>query len=74
MDPSCSPPEAGGASHPNREPEKPRLTKNDHTFLEQQFQLHHKPSALNKNDFANQLGVPLSKINVSDDPSLLPHA
>jgi hypothetical protein len=81
MNPSCSPPEAGGASHPNRETAKPptcdmkqRLTKKHHTFLEQHFQVQQWPSTHVKKDFANKLGVPLDKINVSDDPSLLPHA
>jgi hypothetical protein len=81
MDSSDSPLEAGGALHPNGEiPEpstcdvKSHLTKEHHTILERYFQVQCRPSAHVKKDFASVLGVPLYKINVSDDPSRLLHA
>jgi hypothetical protein len=68
MDPSGSPPDAGGASQLQKPPTcdvKPRLTKEQHDVLEQHFLVQHKPSTLVKKDFASKLGVPLDKINVS---------
>jgi hypothetical protein len=43
---------------------KPRLTKEQHDILERHFQAHHKPSTNTKKGFAENLGVPLDKINV----------
>lgn len=48
---------------------KPRLTKEQHDILEAHFQQHHKPSTSTKKGFAETLGVPLDKINVSDSCS-----
>lgn len=42
---------------------KPRLTKEQHEYLEAEFQKHHKPSTVIKNDYAEQLRVPREKIN-----------
>ncbi|KAF9740953.1 hypothetical protein PMIN06_011613 [Paraphaeosphaeria minitans] len=42
---------------------KPRLTKEQHDILERHFQNHHKPSTSTKKGFAENLGVPLDKIN-----------
>lgn len=44
---------------------KPRLTKEQHDILEAHFQQQHKPSTSTKKGFAETLGVPLDKINVS---------
>lgn len=44
---------------------KPRLTKDQHDILEQHFQQQHKPTTGVKKAFADRLGVPLDKINVS---------
>lgn len=44
---------------------KPRLTKDQHDLLEQHFQQQHKPTTGVKKAFADRLGVPLDKINVS---------
>ena len=44
---------------------KPRLTKEQHDILETHFQQQHKPSTSTKKTFAESLGVPLDKINVS---------
>jgi tetratricopeptide (TPR) repeat protein len=44
---------------------KPRLTKEQHQILENYFQQQHKPSTGVKKAFADQLGVPLDKINAS---------
>jgi len=44
---------------------KPRLTKEQHDILEREFQKHNKPSTLTKKGYAEKLGVPLDKINVS---------
>jgi hypothetical protein len=81
MDPSCLPPEAGGASHPKGEIPKPptcdrktRLTREQRDVLEQYFQAQHKPSTDFKKKIASNLGLPLGQINVSNDPSLFPHA
>jgi hypothetical protein len=81
MDPSCSPPEAGEASHPNGETPKPpacdvkqHLTEKDYIVLEQHFQLNQRPSTLVKMGYASTLDMPPYKIKVSNDPSLLPHA
>ncbi|KAJ4301847.1 hypothetical protein N0V90_003943 [Kalmusia sp. IMI 367209] len=46
---------------------KPRLTKEQHDILERHFQAHHKPSTSTKKGFAENLGVPLDKINVKQD-------
>jgi hypothetical protein len=43
---------------------RPRLTKEQHDILEAQFQMQNKPSTNTKKGFAEQLGVPLDKINV----------
>jgi hypothetical protein len=40
-------------------------TKEQHDILERHFQAHHKPSTSTKKGFADNLGVPLDKINVS---------
>lgn len=45
---------------------KPRLTKEQHDILEAHFQQHHKPSTSTKKGFAETLGVPVDKINVSN--------
>ena len=50
---------------------KPRLTKEQHDILEAHFQQQHKPSTSTKKGFAENLGVPLDKINVRAD--YLPH-
>lgn len=42
---------------------KPRLTKEQHDILETHFQQQHKPSTSVKKSFAENLGVPLDKIN-----------
>ncbi|KAF2691324.1 hypothetical protein K458DRAFT_287175 [Lentithecium fluviatile CBS 122367] len=42
---------------------KPRLTKEQHDILESHFQAQHKPSTSTKKTFAENLGVPLDKIN-----------
>lgn len=42
---------------------KPRLTKEQHDILEKHFQQQHKPSTNTKRGFADNLGVPLDKIN-----------
>ena len=47
---------------------KPRLTKDQHDILEQHFQQQHKPTTGVKKAFADRLGVPLDKINVSLGP------
>ena len=47
---------------------KPRLTKDLHDILEQHFQQQHKPTTGVKKAFADRLGVPLDKINVSLGP------
>lgn len=44
---------------------KPRLTKEQHDILEAHFQQQHKPSTSTKKGFAESLGVPVDKINVS---------
>jgi len=44
---------------------KPRLTKEQHDILERHFQQQPKPSTHTKKGFADMLGVPLDKINVS---------
>jgi hypothetical protein len=44
---------------------KPRLTKEQHEILERHFQAQPKPSTSTKKGFADALGVPLDKINVS---------
>ena len=44
---------------------KPRLTKEQHDILERHFQQQPKPSTNVKKGFAEVLGVPLDKINVS---------
>jgi hypothetical protein len=44
---------------------KPRLTKEQHDILEAHFQQQHKPSTSTKKGFAETLGVPVDKINVS---------
>jgi hypothetical protein len=74
MDSSDSPPGTGGASHPSGEAPKSRLPIEVHDVLEQYFKVQQRPSTLTKKEFASQLGVPLDRINVSDDPSLLLHA
>lgn len=43
---------------------KPRLTKDQHDILEEQFRQQPKPSTSTKKGFADDLGVPLDKINV----------
>jgi hypothetical protein len=45
---------------------KPRLTKEQHDILEAHFSQHPKPSTSTKKGFAENLGVPLDKINVRD--------
>ncbi|TID21512.1 putative beta-galactosidase A [Venturia nashicola] len=42
---------------------KPRLTKDQHDILEEQFRQQPKPSTSTKKGFADELGVPLDKIN-----------
>ncbi|KAF2460921.1 hypothetical protein BDY21DRAFT_135406 [Lineolata rhizophorae] len=42
---------------------KPRLTKEQHDILEAHFQQQQKPSTATKKGFADNLGVPLEKIN-----------
>ncbi|QDS74395.1 hypothetical protein FKW77_005600 [Venturia effusa] len=42
---------------------KPRLTKDQHDILEEQFRLQPKPSTSTKKGYADELGVPLDKIN-----------
>ncbi|KAF2428638.1 hypothetical protein EJ08DRAFT_322246 [Tothia fuscella] len=42
---------------------KPRLTKEQHDLLERHFQIQHKPTTSTKKGFADDLGVPLDKIN-----------
>ncbi|CAI6239987.1 unnamed protein product [Periconia digitata] len=50
--------------HPNGMTDvKPRLTKEQHDILEKHFQQQHKPSTNTKRGFADNLGVPLDKIN-----------
>jgi hypothetical protein len=44
---------------------KPRLTKEQHDILEAHFSSQHKPSTSTKKGFAETLGVPVDKINVS---------
>jgi hypothetical protein len=43
---------------------KPRLTKEQHDILERHFVAQPKPSTSTKKGFADNLGVPLDKINV----------
>jgi hypothetical protein len=43
---------------------KPRLTKEQHDILERHFSAQPKPSTSTKKTFADNLGVPLDKINV----------
>lgn len=50
---------------------KPRLTKDQHDILEAHFQQQNKPSTSTKKGFAENLGVPIDKINVSDSSSRL---
>ncbi|KAF2761566.1 hypothetical protein EJ05DRAFT_176632 [Pseudovirgaria hyperparasitica] len=42
---------------------KPRLTKEQHDILESHFRTQHKPTTNVKKNFAENLGVPLDKIN-----------
>lgn len=49
---------------------KPRLSKDQQDVLERHFQAQPKPSTTIKRGFAENLGVPLDKINVSCGPSL----
>ena len=44
---------------------KPRLTKDQHEILEAHFRQQPKPSTSIKKGYAERLGVPLDKINVS---------
>jgi len=50
---------------------KPRLSKEQQDILERHFQAQPKPSTTIKRGFADTLGVPLDKINVS--PVLVVH-
>lgn len=66
---SCAPTAPGGQP-PHNQPilqvcaeVKPRLTKEQHEFLEGHFQQQPKPSTSTKKQFAETLGVPLDKIN-----------
>jgi hypothetical protein len=43
---------------------KPRLTKEQHDILEEHFRVQPKPSTSTKKQFADNLHVPLDKINV----------
>ena len=43
---------------------KPRLTKDQHEILEAHFRQQPKPSTSTKKGYAENLGVPLDKINV----------
>lgn len=47
---------------------KPRLTKEQHDILESHFQQQPKPSTNTKRGFAENLGVPVDKINVRTSP------
>lgn len=58
------------ALHPDMEQRvshesKPRLSKEQQDILERHFQAQPKPSTTIKRGFADNLGVPLDKINVS---------
>ena len=74
--PSPQPPQSTSAAKPAGAPQKPphngcadvkpRLTKEQHDILEAHFQQQHKPSTSTKKGFAENLGVPLDKINVRD--------
>jgi len=45
---------------------KPRLNRDQHNYLEEQFRLQNKPSTAVKKTIAESLGVSLEKINVSN--------
>ena len=69
---AANPAPAGQAPPPHPQPihqvcaeVKPRLTKEQHDILERHFQQQPKPSTHTKKSFADMLGVPLDKINVS---------
>ena len=60
-----APPDSAAAGPKPGGDVKPRLTKDQHDILEQHFQQQHKPTTGVKKAFADRLGVPLDKINVS---------
>jgi hypothetical protein len=63
---AARPPPGPGKPQPNGCADvKPRLTKEQHDVLEAHFQQQHKPSTTVKKGFADNLNVPLDKINVS---------
>lgn len=61
----AKPPQGPPPKHNGVADVKPRLTKEQHDILEAHFRQQHKPSTSTKKGFADTLGVPLDKINVS---------
>lgn len=51
---------------------KPRLTKEQHDVLENHYVVQNKPNTQTKKGFAEALGVPLDKVNVSVPSSVVP--
>ncbi len=61
---NCQPLPQGHALGPPPPEVKPRLSKEQHELLERHFQGQNKPNTATKKGIADNLGVPLDKINV----------